>query len=163
MSSGIIRRIDDLGRIVIPREVRRMLGIREGDPLEISVSDDGKSVVINRYNTMEELLGTQTCRSVLSVLCRHHENCSFYILDHCGTPVLNREWPASANEEVLEATRYSTRKLTQKDTTAAIPIICKAQNELAGYIVVVADNEDSLKEAVKTTETVADLMAAKDI
>lgn len=140
-----------------------MLGIREGDPLEISVSDDGKSVVINRYNTMEELLGTQTCRSVLSVLCRHHENCSFYILDHCGTPVLNREWPASANEEVLEATRYSTRKLTQKDTTAAIPIICKAQNELAGYIVVVADNEDSLKEAVKTTETVADLMAAKDI
>ena len=163
MSSGIIRRIDDLGRIVIPREVRRMLGIREGDPLEISVIDDGKSVVINRYNTMEELLGTQTCRSVLSVLCRHHENCSFYILDHCGTPVLNREWPASANEEVLEATRYSTRKLTQKDTTAAIPIICKAQNELAGYIVVVADNEDSLKEAVKTTETVADLMAAKDI
>ena len=163
MSSGIIRRIDDLGRIVIPREVRRMLGIREGDPLEISVSDDGKSVVINRYNTMEELLGTQTCRSVLSVLCRHHENCSFYILDHCGTPVLNREWPASAKEDVLEATRYSTRKLTQKDTTAAIPIICKAQNELAGYIVVVADNEDSLKEAVKTTETVADLMAAKDI
>ena len=60
MSSGIIRRIDDLGRIVIPREVRRMLGIREGDPLEISVIDDGKSVVINRYNTMEELLGTQT-------------------------------------------------------------------------------------------------------
>ena len=163
MSSGIIRRIDDLGRIVIPREVRRMLGIREGDPLEISVSDDGKSVVINRYNTMEELLGTQTCRSVLSVLCRHHENCSFYILDHCGTPVLNREWPASANEEVLEATRYSTRKLTQKDTTAAIPIICKAQNELAGYILIVADSEEALEIAVKTAKAVADLVAARDI
>ena len=163
MSSGTIRRIDDLGRIVFPREVRRMLGIHEGDPLEISVNTDESTIIIKRYNTMEDLLGVRTCRSVLSVLCRHHENCSFYILDHCGTPVLNREWPASANEEVLEAARYSTRKLTQKDTTAAIPIICKAQNELAGYIVVVADNEDSLKEAVKTTETVADLMAAKDI
>jgi len=102
MSSGIIRRIDDLGRIVIPREVRRMLGIREGDPLEISVSDNGKSVVINRYNTMEELLGTQTCRSVLSVLCRHHENCRFWILDRCGVPALRGEQPTSANEEVLD-------------------------------------------------------------
>ena len=77
MSSGIIRRIDDLGRIVIPREVRRMLGIREGDPLEISVIDDGKSVVINRYNKMEEQLGTHTCLSVKSVMCRHHDNCRF--------------------------------------------------------------------------------------
>ena len=163
MSSGIIRRIDDLGRIVIPREVRRMLGIREGDPLEISVSDDGKSVVINRYNTMEELLGTQTCRSVLSVLCRHHENCRFWILDRCGVPALRGEQPTSANEEVLEETRVSTRELTQKGSTAAVPVISKLQHELAGYILIVADSEEALEIAVKTAKAVADLVAARDI
>lgn len=37
---GIIRRIDDLGRVVIPREIRKSLLLKEGDPLEIFVSDD---------------------------------------------------------------------------------------------------------------------------
>lgn len=40
-ATGIIRRIDDLGRVVIPKEVRRNLGIREGDPLEIFVDNGG--------------------------------------------------------------------------------------------------------------------------
>ena len=39
-TTGIVRRIDDLGRIVIPREIRRNLGIREGDPLEIFLHED---------------------------------------------------------------------------------------------------------------------------
>ena len=39
-ATGIIRRIDDLGRVVIPREIRRTLKIREGDPFEIFLGDD---------------------------------------------------------------------------------------------------------------------------
>lgn len=39
-ATGIIRRIDDLGRIVIPKEIRRNCGIREGDPLEIFLHED---------------------------------------------------------------------------------------------------------------------------
>ena len=38
-ATGIIRRVDDLGRVVIPKEIRRNLGIREGDPLEIFVEN----------------------------------------------------------------------------------------------------------------------------
>ena len=38
-ATGIVRRIDDLGRVVIPKETRKIFGIREGDPLEICVSD----------------------------------------------------------------------------------------------------------------------------
>lgn len=163
MHSGIIRRIDDLGRIAIPKEVRRMLRIHESDPLEISVGDDGESIIIKRYNTMEELLGAQTCRSVLSVLRRHHENCRFWILDYCGVPVLREEWATEADEEVLRATRLSTRELTQRGTTAAVPVIGKPQHELAGYIIIVADNEETLEIAVKTAEAIADLVAAKDI
>lgn len=41
MKTGIIRRIDDLGRVVIPREIRNKLGIREGMPLEISLENGG--------------------------------------------------------------------------------------------------------------------------
>lgn len=40
-ATGIIRRVDDLGRVVIPKELRRTLGIREGDPLEIFALDTG--------------------------------------------------------------------------------------------------------------------------
>ena len=47
-STGIIRRIDGLGRVVIPRETRRYLGIKEGDPLEISVEDN--KICFERYH-----------------------------------------------------------------------------------------------------------------
>ena len=47
MKTGIIRRIDDLGRIVIPKEIRRTLNIKEGDPFELSL--DGNKVVFELY------------------------------------------------------------------------------------------------------------------
>ena len=43
-ATGIVRRIDDLGRVVIPKEIRRTMRIREGDPLEIYTSRDGEGV-----------------------------------------------------------------------------------------------------------------------
>ncbi len=46
--TGIVRRIDDLGRVVMPKELRRTLRIREGDPLEVYISDD--SVILKRYS-----------------------------------------------------------------------------------------------------------------
>lgn len=48
-ATGIVRRIDDLGRVVIPKEVRRTMNIREGDPLEIFLDEDG-AVVFKKYN-----------------------------------------------------------------------------------------------------------------
>lgn len=50
-STGIVRRIDDLGRVIIPKELRRTLHIKEGDPLEIFV--DGDYVCFKKYNTTE--------------------------------------------------------------------------------------------------------------
>lgn len=47
-ATGIVRRIDDLGRIVIPKEIRRGSGIREGDPFEIFV--DNGTIILKRYN-----------------------------------------------------------------------------------------------------------------
>ncbi len=53
-ATGIVRRIDDLGRVVIPKEVRRNLRIREGDPLEIYV-DRGGQIMLKKYSPILEL------------------------------------------------------------------------------------------------------------
>lgn len=53
-ATGIVRRIDDLGRVVIPKEIRRNFHIREGDPLEIYMSEDGKYICFKKYMVTEE-------------------------------------------------------------------------------------------------------------
>ncbi len=53
-ATGIVRRIDDLGRIVIPKEIRRTMRIREGDPLEIFTSKEGE-VIFKKYSVMENV------------------------------------------------------------------------------------------------------------
>lgn len=53
-ATGIVRRIDELGRVVIPKEIRRTLRIREGDPLEIFTDHDGE-VVLKKYSPIGEI------------------------------------------------------------------------------------------------------------
>lgn len=53
-ATGIVRRIDDLGRIVIPIEIRRDMNIRDGDPLEIFVDKNGE-VILKKYSAVAEL------------------------------------------------------------------------------------------------------------
>ncbi|SFU39609.1 AbrB/MazE/SpoVT family DNA-binding domain-containing protein [Alicyclobacillus macrosporangiidus] len=76
---GVVRRIDDLGRLVIPKEVRRALGFNEGDPMEIFV--DGERVIIRRYergcvfcgeatDDMQTLAGKLVCGSCVNELTK---------------------------------------------------------------------------------------------
>ena len=53
-ATGVVRRIDDLGRVVIPKEIRRTLHIREGDPLEIFTDKNGE-VILKKYSPIGEL------------------------------------------------------------------------------------------------------------
>lgn len=53
-ATGIVRRIDDLGRIVVPKEIRKVLRIREGDPLEIFTGKEGE-IVLKKYSPMADL------------------------------------------------------------------------------------------------------------
>ena len=64
-ATGIVRRVDDLGRIVIPKEIRRTLRIREGDPLEIYTEKDG-GVIFRKYSPMGDLqeFASQMCESI---------------------------------------------------------------------------------------------------
>ena len=64
-ATGIVRRVDDLGRIVIPKEIRRTLRIREGDPLEIYTEKDG-GVIFRKYSPMGDLqdFAVQMCEAI---------------------------------------------------------------------------------------------------
>lgn len=62
-ATGMVRRIDDLGRVVIPKEIRRVLNIREGDPLEIFIDETG-GVIFKRYlvaNLAKDLIEQIEC------------------------------------------------------------------------------------------------------
>ena len=64
-ATGIVRRVDDLGRIVIPKEIRRTLRIREGDPLEIYTEKDG-GVIFRKYSPMGDMqeFAVQMCEAI---------------------------------------------------------------------------------------------------
>jgi AbrB family transcriptional regulator (stage V sporulation protein T) len=64
-ATGIVRRIDDLGRVVIPKEIRRTMRIREGDPLEIYTSRDGE-VIFKKYSLLGSVedFSSQICETL---------------------------------------------------------------------------------------------------
>ena len=53
-ATGIVRRIDDLGRVVIPKEIRRVMRIREGEPLEIFTENNGE-IIFKKYSPVGEM------------------------------------------------------------------------------------------------------------
>lgn len=53
VATGIVRRIDELGRIVIPREIRRAIGIKDGDPIELFI--DKNNIVLRKYSLADEV------------------------------------------------------------------------------------------------------------
>ena len=67
-ATGIVRRIDDLGRVVIPKEIRRTMRIREGDPLEIFTDREGEVILRNIRQSV--VIGPPAVRRLCSgVLC----------------------------------------------------------------------------------------------
>ena len=62
-ATGIVRRIDDLGRIVIPKEIRRNIGLREGDAMEISLENN--RICLEKYSTSDEDLAIR-CQKYIS-------------------------------------------------------------------------------------------------
>lgn len=67
-ATGIVRRIDDLGRVVIPKEIRRTLRIREGDPLEIFTDREGE-VILKKYSPIGEL--NEFAQEYANLLTKH--------------------------------------------------------------------------------------------
>ena len=105
-ATGIIRRIDDLGRVVIPKEIRRSLRIREGDPLEIYLTEG--YVCLRKYSAINEQ-ALIASKSAVKALKRHGVRSEVYNMD--GEPIgQGAKWPwledwlyASPSHEGLQA------------------------------------------------------------
>ena len=83
-ATGIIRRIDDLGRVVIPKEVRRQMRINVGDPLEIYTDRDGCVIFKKYFNNELQPMGA----SIVKALAKNGSNASIY--DSCGYRVAGK-------------------------------------------------------------------------
>ena len=103
-ATGIVRRIDDLGRVVIPKEIRRTLRIREGDPLEIFTASDGE-VIFKKYSPIGEL--TDFALQYADVLNRA-----------TGVPVL-----ISDRDHIISASGISKKETLEKSVSAPVEMI----------------------------------------
>lgn len=75
-ATGVVRRIDDLGRVVIPKEIRKTLRIKEGDPLEIFTDREGQ-VILKKYSPIGELfrICNRLCRNFVK---NNRTYCMYY-------------------------------------------------------------------------------------
>ena len=169
-ATGIVRRIDDLGRVVIPKEIRRTLRIREGDPLEIYTDKDGE-VIFKKYSPMGELTGfaSEICESLhkatgtLTAIC---DRDSLIAVAGTGRRELADKAVSSELEELMEnrrAVRAETGEAiihpTAGDTlyriSVAAPIL--SEGDVLGCVMfLTADNgEEATELEYKLAQTVA--------
>ena len=163
-ATGIVRRIDDLGRVVIPKEIRRTMRIREGDPLEIFTDRDGE-VIFKKYSPIGEL--TAFAAQYAETL---HKTCglSVIVCDRDSVVacagVSKKEYSDKALSEELESVCESRNLYVRKDgeqkisaiadggshyVTCAMPII--SEGDIVGCVAAVAQNDGEVfPDAVET-------------
>lgn len=169
-ATGIVRRVDDLGRIVIPKEIRRTLRIREGDPLEIYTEKDG-GVIFRKYSPMGDLqeFAAQMCESIGSAtghIAAVTDRDSIIalsgapkreLMDKPNSPELDRlmeqrrNYRYQAGETLIRASEGSDKY----HLGVAAPIL--SQGDLMGCVMLlIQENDQPLHEAdQKLAQTVA--------
>lgn len=155
-ATGIVRRIDDLGRVVIPKEIRRTMRIREGDPLEIYTDREGE-VIFKKYSPIGELAEFasqyaetlhKTCNMSIVICDRdaviacagvsRKEYADKPLSDDLESIIENRSlYIRHSNEEKLPVLADGSSHYI----SCAMPII--SEGDIVGCVVSVLDNGDS--------------------
>lgn len=164
-STGIVRRIDDLGRIVIPKEIRRTLRIREGDPLEI-FTDNSSNIIFKKYSIIDEISPFAYCYAdilsrtlQLPVLITDRD----HIVAASGVPkreFMERRITSYVEDLMDSRSCYSAYKNTKKflpveglenEALLAYPII--TAGDVIGSICLLKDSEKDLSESKENLQT----------
>jgi len=123
-ATGIVRRIDDLGRVVIPKEIRRTMRIREGDPLEIFTDKDGE-VIFKKYSPIGELGNFATQYAEILAKISGHAVCITdrdVIIAVSGVPkkeILERKVSSDVENFLRDRTAYELKHPEDKKYTFA--------------------------------------------
>ena len=127
-ATGIVRRIDDLGRVVVPKEIRRTLRIREGDPLEIFTDRQGE-FILKKYSPIGELslFAKDYAESLATTL-----GCTVCITDH---------------DQIVAAAGYGKRDLQDKPISRQLENALTRREQVIAYAnekkyIKIADNYD---------------------
>lgn len=116
MKTGIVRRIDDLGRVVIPKEIRRTMGLKEGDPLEIAThTENGKpQLILQKYNAGADY-NYDTLIGILDMVADGEQ----YILCDANGEVIRHntaDMPAVVLNTVIKTNGYEVAFIKTADT-----------------------------------------------
>ena len=146
-ATGIVRRIDDLGRVVIPREIRRSLRIREGDPLELYTQDG--AVTFKKYSPMGSV-GEQAITVFNALREVINMPCALYDRDSKLTGTKNKNFPENTPDDWIESIYDPATRI---DEIYITPII--SDGDKIGFISYVTDKDntsihDSVRLAAKT-------------
>ncbi|MBR0327862.1 MAG: AbrB/MazE/SpoVT family DNA-binding domain-containing protein [Clostridia bacterium] len=162
-ATGIVRRIDDLGRVVIPKEIRRTMRIREGDPLEIYTDRDGE-VIFKKYSPIGEMgifaaqyadTLAKTCGMSIAVFDRDS------VIACSGIPkkeYMERK-PSEAIEKIMEKRAFFNgegentlviREDGSRFVSCAMPI--QSAGDIVGCVVSVKENGDNARDVSREAE-----------
>ena len=129
IATGIVRRIDDLGRVLIPKEIRKNMRIKEGDPLEIFTTREGE-IIFKKYNYADEYDWAKA-KAIVKAL---HPDLQFALYDHWGDKqtATNTRFPQS-----IEFVNSDSKEIRNNE------------NDTIGFIEIDSDipNEDLIKIA----------------
>lgn len=155
-ATGIVRRIDDLGRVVIPKEIRRTMRIREGDPLEIYTDRDGE-VIFRKYSLMGGIsdFAAQICDAVYKATGRPAlVTDRDTVLAVAGAP--KREFGDKQVSDALEGVMMGRGVWQQRSQDSPMPVISGndalavsvaapilAQGDVLGCVVIARAPEES--------------------
>ncbi|MGF7059734.1 stage V sporulation protein T [Brassicibacter mesophilus] len=176
-ATGIVRRIDDLGRVVIPKEIRRTLRIREGDPLEIFTDREGE-VILKKYSPIGELneFATEYSESLyenlghMAVICDRDTIVAIAggskkeYMDKRVSPELER---IMESKELYEATgnnkpiRLASDELNPEKFTSQIIVPIVTQGDPIGAVVITSKEPNTKmgEIEIKLAQTAAGFLA----
>lgn len=151
-ATGIVRRIDDLGRVVIPKEIRRVLRIREGDPLEIFTERDGE-VIFKKYSPIGELgdfamdyAETLSKTSGAAAVITDKDN----VIAVSGVP--KKELTEKRVSHELEKLMNEKSSFIMKSSNDKIPVIDGVDRYMAGVVHPIISEGDTIGSVVLLNE-----------
>lgn len=156
--TGVTRKIDELGRIVIPKEIRKNLGIRDGESLEIYTSDD--SIILKKYYEVKKLedVCDKLCEMIkniydVNILITDREKVVSSSISNYKDKFLDEDFIELIDErELLISDKLLTKKLGNDEVIGyytVVPIV--ASSDSLGLVIIV--------DEVKTYERLAKLVA----